>query len=536
MRATGQVGANSRTDTQHVPCKFFLQGQCQAGRMCPFSHNVESTVRPAVCKYFNNEGCKFGRKCALLHVAPDGTILNRGPPHLSAASVFQSTSTSSRNIPYSHAPPRNLLSSQAQGLESARDGETSLDSDMYHFGMSNGYDGPSSDSIYGALSPVYGSPHDGRFIGSSPGNGLSVLDAPLPSSFDSNGISLAARIGPFAASVPSRFGVESPPSSLPHKSQLGNTALRDLHSSAFGGRGMDDVLAGFSPPNGPDEALTFPKRSLYNGQMQATRNQDMISSSLGTKLPSQTFDYSDSEEGDSEREEDLLPASLRDLIPESRTRRSSRPRPNEDNTPASFLAAQRRTISTHGTPLDSKIGSPHSSSPSRFPGNIWARSTSGEGHFGSPLRNSGLTFTPSISTSRPNGGDLSPTFSSPPRQASMSMLTQELQRTKLDAARSHAAATTVGVTRTLSNGSTPQNSSDRASSSNGGAGRARIDEEQDVFKMEEVFDSAKTASAPRTIPRSGARSSDAGTGSAFYNSPGSGETGFGAIGGHRTAS
>ncbi|TKA72896.1 hypothetical protein B0A55_05359, partial [Friedmanniomyces simplex] len=27
-------------DTQHVPCKFFLQGACQAGRMCPFSHDL----------------------------------------------------------------------------------------------------------------------------------------------------------------------------------------------------------------------------------------------------------------------------------------------------------------------------------------------------------------------------------------------------------------------------------------------------------------------------------------------------------------
>jgi Zinc finger C-x8-C-x5-C-x3-H type (and similar) len=34
--------------TSHVPCKFFLQGACQAGNACPFAHDV--TV--GVCKYF----------------------------------------------------------------------------------------------------------------------------------------------------------------------------------------------------------------------------------------------------------------------------------------------------------------------------------------------------------------------------------------------------------------------------------------------------------------------------------------------------
>ena len=68
-------------DTQHVPCKFFLQGQCQAGRMCPFSHDLESTTRPAPCKYFAKGGCKFGQKCALLHITPDGRVVNqRFPP------------------------------------------------------------------------------------------------------------------------------------------------------------------------------------------------------------------------------------------------------------------------------------------------------------------------------------------------------------------------------------------------------------------------------------------------------------------------
>jgi hypothetical protein len=38
-------------DTSHVPCKFFRQGQCQAGKACPFSHDLSSTT-DNVCKYF----------------------------------------------------------------------------------------------------------------------------------------------------------------------------------------------------------------------------------------------------------------------------------------------------------------------------------------------------------------------------------------------------------------------------------------------------------------------------------------------------
>ena len=38
-------------DTSHVPCKFFRQGACQAGKACPFSHDLAS-VTDNVCKYF----------------------------------------------------------------------------------------------------------------------------------------------------------------------------------------------------------------------------------------------------------------------------------------------------------------------------------------------------------------------------------------------------------------------------------------------------------------------------------------------------
>lgn len=49
-------------DTAHVPCRFFLVGQCQAGRMCPFSHDLESVTRPQICKYFSKGTIAMHRK------------------------------------------------------------------------------------------------------------------------------------------------------------------------------------------------------------------------------------------------------------------------------------------------------------------------------------------------------------------------------------------------------------------------------------------------------------------------------------------
>lgn len=498
----GRSGLSKRADTSHVPCKFYLQGQCQAGRMCPFSHDLESTTRPAPCKYFAKGHCKFGTKCALLHITPDGIVMNNKrysqPPQYAPPPGAYGQ------------PPPGLLSMQA--LEQRPNGEMKEDMSHYQYAPRNGYEVPQFD--YTSASPKFGSSpqnNDRLPFGSSPHQkGLSVLDAPLPNSFDSNGVSMAQRGGPMAASVPSRFGFESPPSSLPRKA-FGNSALQDLHHSAFGGRGnLDSVLAGSSPPSGGDEPLSFPKRPLHSHSLRTSR--PMFSSSVGTGLPTKSFEYSDDEddgETDTDREEDLLPASLHDLIPGSRSRRESRQAEN----PASFLAAQRRTLSTTATPGDSKSGSPSfSSSPSRYTSMFAPQRSNSSDFVGSPLRNSGFGALPGPPQSqRPSLAPehtLSPGLSSPPRQASMSMLTQELQRTNLNAARaassssiptigsgsltnamsgttSAAAPGAPGAPRAPTSTSNKRLSIDRALSSVS-IGRERIDEEQELFDMDEI--------------------------------------------------
>lgn len=35
-----------------MPCKFYRQGACQAGKACPFLHSDEPVTERAPCKYF----------------------------------------------------------------------------------------------------------------------------------------------------------------------------------------------------------------------------------------------------------------------------------------------------------------------------------------------------------------------------------------------------------------------------------------------------------------------------------------------------
>lgn len=84
-----------KKDYSHVPCKFFVQGNCQAGDSCPFSHDLNSAVSEQTCKYFQKGNCKFGMKCANAHVLPNGTRLN--PRRSSLPNAANSNSSSNPN-------------------------------------------------------------------------------------------------------------------------------------------------------------------------------------------------------------------------------------------------------------------------------------------------------------------------------------------------------------------------------------------------------------------------------------------------------
>ena len=328
----------------------------------------------------------------------------------------------------------------------------------------------------------YGSPREDNRMPLSPVMHLSTLDAPLPASFDSQGISYMARHGPVAASVPSKFGLESPPSSLPKKSLLPSDALRNLHDSAFGGENRLRAPNLGSSPSVSTEEYTG-QRMMHS---QRVARPKMLSASLPRPGALDDWDNDILFGG----EEDYLPSNLTHLLnADEKIRRFS----GREQDPTSL----REGLSGHGTPAEtsSKVGSPSTASPSRFTALFTKQkrdeesnglSNSTFGHVGSPLRNSSLNLgtSPSLrAVSRSTSGDLPLHVASPPRQGAMSTLSQQLQRTRLSRNDSTDGSSSLHPisARQISN---PASRLDRAISSSS-INTNRIDEEECVFSLDE---------------------------------------------------
>lgn len=346
---------------------------------------------------------------------------------------------------------------------------------------------PTIDTTYSSNpTSVYGSPRDddtSRFgLALSPAaKGLSVLDAPLPASFDSNGISHAARYGPWPSSVPSKFGLESPSHSL-NAAKDGRTSetLKLLHTSAFGssehlsqsGMGGNDsngFSVGSSPPVGTGRLQPATGGMGTAGEEYFGRRA-MHSSSLRYAKPrllSSSAPKFDQHEWEPEFlfEEDYVPGALANevLTPAEKARRGSTTntlRGLDDNGDSSLGMSI-------GASSANKFGSPSAASPSRW-GPLFQRqkvedefldlgnggsssfgaaasgstsrsmkhAASAFGHVGSPLRNSSLANamgaelmnSSSSSPARPGSGSRSGSGAG----ESLSALTQQLRQTSLD--------------------------------------------------------------------------------------------------------
>ena len=352
------------------------------------------------------------------------------------------------------------------------------------------YEIPTVEASY-ASDPgsTYGSPQEENRLPLSPVAHLSALDAPMPASFDSQGISYMARHGPVAASVPSKFGIDSPPSSLTRKAIVPSDAVRNVSESAY----SRDIRSrapnmGSSPLGSGDEGLG--QRIMHSQRLAKPK---MMSASLPRVRANDEWDDQFMFGG----EEDFLPTSLHELLtPQEKMRRLSRTEHD--------AGSHRENLSGIGSPAEasSKFGSPSGASPSRYNA-LFARQKREEdghnthisafGHVGSPLRNPSLQpgSSPGLrATSNPTiSGDISPHFASPPRQSSMSALSQQLSHTRLASRTDSTPASE--PTNGLHPGSARHYSQsngrlDRAVSSSS-IGTGRIDEEQGdcVFSMEE---------------------------------------------------
>ncbi|KAB8076703.1 hypothetical protein BDV29DRAFT_79619 [Aspergillus leporis] len=469
----------NQSNTKHVPCKFFRQGACQAGPACPFLHSTDAAIDYAPCKYFTKGNCKFGAKCALAHILPDGRRVNRPSPGMGMSGSHLNLGGRVNPQAYVNqdsALTNSVLSQQRMNGHEPRYGPQVHPQEEYATLNSpqQPYDAiPTIDAgLASDAGSKYGSPVDDMRFPMSPNHRhLTALDAPLPASFDSQGISHAARYGPVAASMPSKFGLElSPPA---QRIGAPSDALRSLRDTAYGSDlRKPSSFMGSSPPGIPEDG---PGPRFLHSQ------RSVKSRMLSASVPRLTA-LDDWDDSNFPMEEDYLPMNLHDdvLTPQERLRRLSR----TDHE----LSSSHRDLSglgMTGTSL-SKVGSPLASSPSRF-GALFAKQRQKkeeDAHgtslpqVGSPLRESLLNFgtSPSLGPigSRQTSGDVSPFISTPSRQQSTSMISQQLSGMSLHpGAVRHSSS--VGASSRL----------DRTVSSP--VSTSRIDEEQGdlVFSMEE---------------------------------------------------
>ncbi|KAF1816026.1 hypothetical protein P152DRAFT_108186 [Eremomyces bilateralis CBS 781.70] len=283
-------------NTKHVPCKFFRQGACQAGTACPFLHTLD-VVTP--CKYYQKGNCKFGMKCANQHIMPDGRIANR--PNYGMGSSQPPVALGNRvalHSPTTPAPPSSLLTLQAQRNQGPPGAIRPGPNGEYTYGPAQQYMG--SMGIGGDMNSLLDpSAHD---LGSSPtsmARSYTIRDAPLPESFDPQGVSVIPRTGPMAASVPAHFGIDlaSPQPVATGNNKTGSGLSFTSGSPAAGplrhGTGIDAVVNsrnvqstnrgfpsfGSSPPTISDD-LASGRRTMHSDRYRNLK-QPFLSASLG---------------------------------------------------------------------------------------------------------------------------------------------------------------------------------------------------------------------------------------------------------------
>ena len=318
----------------------------------------------------------------------------------------------------------------------------------------------------------FGSPPDEYHFPKSPVENIrTALNAPLPQSFDSNGISHIAQYGPLGQSVPDKFGLRSPNSSGLSRKISAVDSPSTLRSNNLNSNLRNVSSLGRSPHNS-DESI--PQRIMHS--QRPAKPQPI---SMSVPRANATTEWDDGLGPES----DLLPNSLYDevLTPQERLRRSSRP--EQDSNSRDYTNPLAIPSGT-----SSKIGSPGASgSPSRFSGVFQSleeqrQKKSAEpanvfGHVGSPLRES---WMPNDSTDASRG--------------QISGISQAMARMQVNRTES-SESNRSNLHTTLRHVSAPLSRFDRTISSPG-LGSKKIEEEVDgVFMMDE-----NDGQSPRIAP------------------------------------
>jgi hypothetical protein len=332
----------------------------------------------------------------------------------------------------------------------------------------------------GVSSSPFGSPLEEAHFPRSPVENIrTALNAPLPQSFDPNGLSHIAKYGPLGQSVPDKFGMKSPPASLPKRvmQPLEPTGLR-------GGLGSSNLRNGTALGSSPHMQDEPAGQRIMHSQKNARSNRLSASVPQGNPLDDWDENFA--------FEQDLLPINVREevLAPQGRIRRVSRPGDQEGLNPS------RDTSGSLAIPnaTSSKVGSPSmAGSPSRFRAIFEQQEKQKEqqlengngngtsngnmfgafGHVGSPLRESWMA----------NGANASP--------GTLSGISQQMVRMQLNRAESSDGTANNGRLHPIGGRhvSAPVGTAKRPAMASPGVSSTRIDEEVEgeglLFSMDE---------------------------------------------------
>ncbi|KAL7065230.1 hypothetical protein AAHC03_05586 [Spirometra sp. Aus1] len=61
------INRHATNRPERTRCRFFVEGRCNKGADCPFSHDVLPTKKQELCKFYATGGCSKGRQCPFLH-------------------------------------------------------------------------------------------------------------------------------------------------------------------------------------------------------------------------------------------------------------------------------------------------------------------------------------------------------------------------------------------------------------------------------------------------------------------------------------
>ena len=330
--------------------------------------------------------------------------------------------------------------------------------------------GPLEGGVASPPGSHFGSPlEDAQFPKSPVENLRTALNAPLPQSFDPNGLSHIAKYGPLGQSVPDKFGMKSPPASLPKRGIQAPETSTSSRAGVIGSNLRNGTVLGSSPHAQDEPAGQKPMHSQRNAR------SNRLSASVPQGGPLEDWDDNFT------FEQDLLPNSVRDevLTPQEKIRRLSR---TDQDTNLLRDQSSGLAIPSGGS---SKVGSPSmAGSPSRYRAIFEQQQQQKEkreqdsgtngfttlGHVGSPLRESWMA-NGSSSTS-PN---------------TLSGISQQMARMQLNRTESSESSSGRLYPPGTRYSSAPTGRFERSGLASPGFSSTRIDEEVEglVFSMDE---------------------------------------------------